>query len=49
VRISVLESPPVVGAALLALDALGTADQAEATLRARLPAAEPGAPTEHAA
>lgn len=49
VRLSVLETPPVVGAALLALDALGAAGQAEATLRALLPTAEPGTPAENAA
>jgi N-acetylglucosamine kinase-like BadF-type ATPase len=40
-RISVLDTPPVVGAALLALDDLGTAGQAEAGLRAALAASEP--------
>ena len=41
VRISVLNTPPAVGAALLALDDLGTAGRAEADLRAALAAAEP--------
>jgi N-acetylglucosamine kinase-like BadF-type ATPase len=41
VKISVLATPPVVGAALLALDDLGTAGRAEADLRAALIAAEP--------
>ncbi|RSM63781.1 ATPase [Actinoplanes sp. ATCC 53533] len=40
-RISVLDTPPVVGAALLALDDLGTAGRAEAGLRAALAATEP--------
>jgi N-acetylglucosamine kinase-like BadF-type ATPase len=41
-RVSVLDTPPAVGAALLALDDLGTAGRAEADLRAALAAAEPG-------
>ncbi|GAA0935462.1 hypothetical protein [Streptomyces rhizosphaericus] len=36
VEISVVESPPVVGAALLAVDALGTAAVAEQPIRAAL-------------
>jgi len=42
VQISVLDTPPAVGAALLALDDLGIAGRAEADLRAALAAAEPG-------
>ncbi|MEU7903248.1 BadF/BadG/BcrA/BcrD ATPase family protein [Actinoplanes sp. NPDC049118] len=38
VEVSVLETPPAVGAALLALDALGTAGDAQARLRAALAA-----------
>ena len=41
VRVSVLESPPVAGAALLALDALGLAAAAESTLRAEIAARPP--------
>jgi len=41
VRISVLESPPVAGAALLALDALGLSGTAEPTLRAGIAARPP--------
>lgn len=40
-RVSVLDTPPAVGAALLALDDLGTAGRAEADLRAALATAEP--------
>ena len=36
VEVTVLAAPPVAGAALLALDALGTAGQVEADLRASL-------------
>ena len=49
VRISVLDAPPAVGAALLALDELGTAGRAEADLRAALTATEPGGQVEAAA
>ncbi|WP_238547201.1 N-acetylglucosamine kinase [Actinoplanes friuliensis] len=41
VEISVLDTPPAVGAALLALDALGLTEGAERHLRAALAAAEP--------
>ncbi|HEX5204618.1 N-acetylglucosamine kinase [Paractinoplanes rhizophilus] len=44
VEITVLESPPVVGAALLALDALGLATAAEPTLRAEIAARRPHRP-----
>jgi N-acetylglucosamine kinase-like BadF-type ATPase len=51
VEISVLTTPPVAGAALLALDALGTSPTAEPTLRAALthhhPAASNGAAPTH--
>jgi N-acetylglucosamine kinase-like BadF-type ATPase len=43
VEITVLSTPPAVGAALLALDTLGTASRAEETLRAAMTAAEPTA------
>ena len=43
VRVSVLDTPPAVGAALLALDALGTAGRAETAVRTTPAAAEPGA------
>jgi len=50
VQISVLSAPPAVGAALLAVDALGTAAEAEPRLRAAMtrtptPAPQPTAPT----
>ncbi len=41
VTVSVLSAPPVVGAALLALDVLGTADRAEAATREALAARTP--------
>ncbi|WP_433722792.1 N-acetylglucosamine kinase [Actinoplanes sp. CA-051413] len=43
VRVGVLDTPPAVGAALLALDALGTAGRAETAVRTTLAATEPGA------
>ena len=43
VRVGVLDTPPAVGAALLALDALGTAGRAETAVRTALAATEPGA------
>jgi N-acetylglucosamine kinase-like BadF-type ATPase len=48
-RISVLDSPPAVGAALLALDALGAGPNAESRLRATLRTAPPAAPLKAAA
>lgn len=39
-KVGVLQNPPAVGAALLALDALGPARQAEATVRREVAAAE---------
>jgi hypothetical protein len=47
--ISVLDTPPAVGAALLALDALGAAGPAEARLRAILATAPPNMPLSAAA
>ena len=41
VKVTVLESPPVAGAALLALDALGLSAAAESTLRAEIAARPP--------
>ncbi|GAA3344261.1 BadF/BadG/BcrA/BcrD ATPase family protein [Amorphoplanes nipponensis] len=49
VRVSVLDTPPAVGAALLALDALGTAGAAEDKVRATMAAAEPGVSVPRAA
>ena len=47
-EVSVLRTPPAVGAALLALDALGTARQAEATVRENVALAEnSGALSQH--
>ena len=43
VEITVLEAPPVAGAALLALDALGLAAAAETTLRAQIKTRNPAA------
>jgi N-acetylglucosamine kinase-like BadF-type ATPase len=49
VRISVLNTPPAVGAALLALDALGAEEPAGAKVRATMATAQPGAPAQAAA
>jgi hypothetical protein len=47
--ISVLDTPPAVGAALLALDALGAAGPAEARLRTVLATVQPATPLSAAA
>jgi N-acetylglucosamine kinase-like BadF-type ATPase len=48
-RISVLDTPPAVGAALLALDALDAPAHAETVLRTTLATAQPGTPLRAAA